>query len=70
MVRPMELPSPRECPGILGIPVGFLGALAGLALVLFGDVTPWGFVILALSGWVAFTSVIVCLAWEWDHFAP
>lgn len=63
----MELPDPRECFAIYIVPIGLLGGLIGLYLVLFGDVTPWGFVLLAVSGWVSFTSVFFCALWEWDH---
>jgi len=65
---PLALPSPRECPAILGVVVSGVGGILGLLAVAFLHVEPWGFVLLALSGWVAFTSVIVCLAWEWEHF--
>ena len=47
--------------------IGFLGGILGLAMVLFADVTPWGFILLALSGWASFTSVLYCMLWEWEH---
>ena len=64
----LELPTPRDCPAILGVGASIVGGLVGLLAIVAWDVRPWGFVLLALSGWVAFTSVIVCLAWEWDRF--
>jgi hypothetical protein len=66
----MEIPGPGDCLAVVGVPLGILGGLVGLILVLSGNATLWGFVLLALSGWVSFTSVIFCLAWEWEHFAP
>jgi len=63
----MEIPSPRDCFGIVGVVIGFAGGLVGLFLVLFADVTPWGFVLLAISGWVSFSSVFYCILWEWEH---
>jgi hypothetical protein len=66
----MELPSPSDCIGVLGVGIGFIGGVIGLALVLIADVTPWGFVVFALSGWVAFSSVLYCLIWEWEHIEP
>lgn len=63
----LQIPSPKDCFGIVGVMIGFLGGLVGLGLVAFTDVTPWGFVLLALSGWVAFSSVFYCILWEWEH---
>jgi hypothetical protein len=62
-----QLPSRRVRPPTIGIAIGVLGGLIGLGLVLFTDVYPWGFVILTVSGLVAFTAAILYLAWEWDH---
>lgn len=63
----MEIPSPQDCLAVIGVAIGFLGGIVGLLLVLFTDVSPWGFVLLAISGWVSFTSVIYCFAWEWEQ---
>jgi len=63
----MELPGPRDCMAVIGVPIGIIGGIVGLFLILATDVTPWGFVLLSISGWISFTSVIFCLAWEWEH---
>jgi hypothetical protein len=64
----MQFPNPDDCYGMIGVVVGLLGGVIGLLALLFGSAGEWGFIILALSGWIAFTSVLVCLLWEWDHF--
>lgn len=64
----MEIPGPSDCLAVVGVPIGIVGGILGLILVLFASVPPWGFVLLAISGWISFTSVIFCLAWEWEHF--
>jgi len=63
----MRIPRPSECIGVVGVLIGFLGGLVGLGLVLLTDVTPWGFIILAVSGWVSFSSVFYCVLWGWDR---
>lgn len=63
----MDIPSPRDCIGIIGVAIGFLSGIIGLYLVLFANVTPWGFIVLAISGWVSFSSVFYCVLWEWER---
>jgi len=64
----MEIPGPGDCVAVIGVPLGIIAGVIGLLLVLFGSAPPWGFVLLAIGGWLSFTSVIFCLAWEWEHF--
>lgn len=63
----MELPSPSDRLDTVGILIGILGGVIGLVLILFTEVFPWGFVLLAVSGLVAFTSILSVLAEEWDR---
>jgi len=63
----IQILGPRKRLDTIGIPIGIFGGLIGLFLVLFTEVYPWGFIVLAVSGLVAFTSVIFFLAGEWER---
>lgn len=58
------LPSPAECPGVLGVVVSLLAALVAVAwgFVYGGGLAAFLLVVLAgLVGWVSF---MYCVAWE------
>lgn len=63
----MRLPSPRQCLGIVGLPIAIAAGLLGLWIHIRSWTGELGFVLLAVSGLVLFTSAIFCLAWGWDH---
>lgn len=57
------LPSPRECPGMIGILVSFLGAAGSFWALVMYDRAIWGFTLLALFAALGWTSFIWCGIW-------
>lgn len=66
----VDVPSPRDCLGVVGMAIGTLGILVSLPLLLIGGVVPWGWYLFVASGTLAALSLLYCMVWEWDHFPP
>ena len=57
------LPSPRECPGMIGVLVSLLGAAGSFWLLLVYDGAIWGFTLLTLFAVLGWISFIWCGVW-------
>ena len=57
------LPSPRECPGMIGILVSLLGAAGSFWAMVAYDGAIWGFTFLALFAMLGWVSFIWCGVW-------
>lgn len=57
------LPSPRECPGMMGVLVSLLGAAGSFWLLLVYDGAIWGFTLLTLFAVLGWISFIWCGVW-------
>ena len=59
----LGLPSPRDCPGIIGILVSVLGAAGSFWLLVMYDRAIWGFTLLAMFAVLGWISFIWCGFW-------
>jgi len=60
----LGLPSPDECPGILGLLVSFAGAIVGVVWLFFYGGPVWSYVLIILSGLLGWLSFMYCEVWE------
>jgi len=57
------LPSPRECPGMIGVLVSLLGAAGSAWLLVVYNGAVWGFTLLSLFAVLGWVSFIWCGVW-------
>lgn len=60
----LGLPSPEECPGMLGLIVSVLGAIVGILWLIIYSGGVWSFALIALSGLLGWVSFMYCGVWE------
>lgn len=62
----MDIPSPSECYGIVGVGIGLVLFAVGVLALLFAydPLMPWNFVATVIGGLVWFLSAVYCLVWK------
>lgn len=60
----LGLPSPDECPGILGVVVSLFGGIAGLAWLILYNGFLWSFLLIIASAFLGWVSFMYCVAWD------
>lgn len=63
LFKRVGLPSPRECPGMIGVIISLLGAAGSFWLLLVYDGAIWGFTLLTLFAVLGWISFIWCGVW-------
>jgi hypothetical protein len=62
-MKNVAIPSPRECPGMIGVMLSLLGAAGSLGAMMVYDRAVWGFALLALFAVLGWVSFIWCGVW-------
>jgi len=60
----LGLPSPDECPGILGLLVSVVGAVLGIVWLFVYSGPVWSYVLIILSALLGWLSFMYCEGWE------
>ena len=67
-IEAVGLPSPRDCPGMVGVGVSLLGVAVSFALLVIYGGPIWSFALLVLFAFLGWTSFVWCAVW--DESAP
>lgn len=59
----LGLPSPKDCPGLVGLLVSLLGAVGSIWALFIYEMAVWGFTLLTLFAVLGWTSFIWCGVW-------
>lgn len=59
----LNIPSPRECPGMIGLLISLLGAAGSILALSAYNRTVWGFTLLTLFAVLGWVSFVWCGVW-------
>ncbi|GAB7095362.1 hypothetical protein JCM30237_25150 [Halolamina litorea] len=63
----VSLPSPADCPGVIGAVIGLVGVVLSVLMIVVWETVPLGWYVLVASGTLWGFSILFCMIFEWDH---